>query len=94
MSIKVQSTARKFKLITGRDLMAQMKRIEKETKDEGNNMTEEMEFAQYGLHLAYYEVDLSKAKRDFSDFLETGMMEQGIEPLEKLSTKWSKELKG
>lgn len=92
--MKQLSTARKFKLITGRDIMRSMKDLDKESKDQGDNMTEVMEFVQYGLHLAFYEVDLSKAKREFSEFTESGMLDSTIEPLTKLTEKWQKELKG
>lgn len=91
---KQYSTAKKFKLITGVDLMKKNKELDKEAKSDGDNMTDLMEFLQYGLHLAFYQPDLTTAKRDFADFLETGMIESGIETLEKLSEKWSKEIKG
>lgn len=92
--MKVKSTATKFKLITGKDLMFVMKGLDKESKGEGEHLTELMEFIQYGLHLAFYNVDLAKAKKEFSEFMETSEMEDDIESFEKLTAKWSKEFKG
>lgn len=91
---KQYSTAKKFKLITGVDLMKKNKELEKESKSDGDNMTDLMEFIQYGLHLAFYQPDLTKAKREFAEFKDTGMIESDIESLEKLSKKWSNEIKG
>lgn len=92
--MKIQSTATKFKLITTKDLIFMMKKLETESKGEGENLTEVMENIQYGLHLAFYETNLTKAKQDYNEFLETRAKEDNVEPFEKLTKKWEKEFKG
>lgn len=92
--MKQKSTATKFKLITGKDLMYMMKKLEAESKGDGENLTELMENLQYGLHLAFYQVDLVKAKQEYGEFLTTREKEDNVEPFEKLTEKWSKEFKG
>lgn len=91
--MKRKSTARKFKLITGKDFFQAQKELEKASKGTGEGMTEITEFVQFGLHLAFYSEDLAKAKRDFSDFMESGEFDD-VEPLTKLVEKFTKEFKG
>ena len=52
-----------------------------------------MDFLQYGLFLALYESNLTKAKQDFAKFLETDMFDTNGESLTKLSEMWAKEIK-
>ena len=55
---KQLSTARKFKMITGKDLFQQQKAMDTELKKEDGEITDLMEFVQYGLyfvHLIYYQ---------------------------------------
>ncbi|WP_455566650.1 hypothetical protein, partial [Porphyromonas macacae] len=49
---KQLSTARKFKMITGKDLFQQQKAMDTELKKEDGEITDVMEFVQYGLYLA------------------------------------------
>ncbi|MEY8458587.1 hypothetical protein [Lactococcus ileimucosae] len=91
--MKQLSTARKFKMITGKDIYALQKKFKKLSEQEGVEMTEPMEFLQFGLYLALYEVDLSKAKREFSDFEETGEFDTNGKSLAVLVEAWSKEIK-
>lgn len=88
-----RSTAKTFKLITGRDLFAVQKQMDSEQKKEEGNVTELMDFLQYGLFLALYESNLTKAKQDFAKFLETDMFDTNGESLTKLSEMWAKEIK-
>ncbi|WP_205272511.1 hypothetical protein [Lactococcus taiwanensis] len=92
--MKQMSTAKKFKLITGRDLYAFQKKIEKETKSESENLTELMDFAQYGLYLAFYENDLSKAKIEFQEYQETDEFDTNGQSLKKLMERFADEIKG
>ena len=64
--MKKLSTARKFKMITSQDVMRASKQLEKKQKDEeANDLTDLIEYIQFGLYLAFYETDLVKAKADF-----------------------------
>lgn len=92
--MKRKSTARKFKLITNKDFFQAQKEFEKISNGTGEGMTEAMEFLQVGIHLAMYESDLSKAKKAFSDFVDSGEFDSEIEPLTKLIEKVTKEFKG
>ena len=65
---KQLSTARKFKMITGKDLFQQQKAMDTELKKEDGEITDLMEFVQYGLYLALFQDNIVKAKSDFSDF--------------------------
>lgn len=93
--MKKQSTARKFQLITGKDLFSQQKRIQKvtESEEENVNVNDVMEFVQYGLFLALYETNLPKAKADFEEYLETYEFDTNGLTLVKLFETWSKEIK-
>lgn len=92
--MKQMSTAKKFKNITGRDLFAFQKKIEKETKSESENLTELMDFAQYGLYLAFYEKDLSKAQIEFQEFQKTDEFDTNGQSLNKLFERFAEEIKG
>lgn len=92
--MKQMSTAKKFKLITGHDLYAFQKKIEKETKSESENLTELMDFAQYGLYLAFYENDLTKAKIEFQEFQKTDEFDTNGQSLKKLMERFADEIKG
>ena len=65
---KQLSTARKFKMITGKDLFQQQKAMDTELKKEDGEITDVMEFVQYGLYLALFQDNIVKAKSDFADF--------------------------
>ncbi|WP_195916684.1 hypothetical protein [Lactococcus petauri] len=91
--MKQLSTARKFKMITGSDLYATQKKFEQLSKQDDAEMTEPMEFLQYGLYLALYELDLTKAKREFSTFKETGEFDTNDQTLTSLVKTWAKEIK-
>ena len=65
---KQLSTARKFKMITGKDLFQQQKAMDTELKKEDGEITYVMEFVQYGLYLALFQDNIVKAKGDFSEF--------------------------
>ena len=93
--MKKLSTARKFKMITGQDVMRASKQLEKKQKDEeANDLTDLIEFIQLGLYLAFYENDLQKAKQDFKEFLETGEFDTGEETIKTLMEKFKEEFAG
>ena len=93
--MKKLSTARKFKMITGQDVMRVSKQLEKKQKDEqANDLTDLIEFIQLGLYLAFYQSDLQKAKADFQEFLETGEFDTGEETIKTLMEKFKAEFAG
>ena len=93
--MKKLSTARKFKMITSQDVMRASKQLEKKQKDEeANDLTDLIEFIQYGLYLAFNENDLQKAKADFKEFVETGEFDTGEETIKTLMEKFKTEFAG
>ncbi|WP_346349557.1 hypothetical protein [Lactococcus formosensis] len=83
------SPTRKFKLITGKDIFKASKELEKTMKDEeSNDATEMVEFVQYGLYLAFYNPDMTKAKEEFNKFIETGELDTGSETVKSLMEKF------
>lgn len=93
--MKKLSTARKFKMVTGQDVMRVSKQLEKKQKDEqANDLTDLIEFIQLGLYLAFNESDLVKAKADFKEFLETGEFDSGDETIKTLMEKFKAEFAG
>ena len=87
--MKKLSTARKFKMVTGQDVMRASKQLEKKQKDEeANDLTDLIEFIQLGLYLAFFENDLVKAKADFKEFQETGEFDSGDETIKTLMEKF------
>ena len=89
---KVLSTARKFKLITGKDLFKQQQSLKKVQEDEDGDMTEFMEFLQYGMYLSLFEDNLTKAKADFAEFMETSAFDTNGKSLNALMSVWKKEI--
>ena len=87
-----RSTAKTFKIITGRDLFAVQKQMEKEQGKEEGNVTELMDFVQYGLYLALYETNITTAKQAFAKFQETDLFDTNGETLTSLTDTWSKEI--
>lgn len=93
--MKKLSTARKFKMTTGQDVMRASKQLEKKQKDEeSNDLTDLIEYIQFGLYLAFYENDLVKAKADFKEFQETGEFDSGDETIKTLMEKFKEEFAG
>lgn len=93
--MKKLSTARKFKMVTGQDVMRASKQLEKKQKDEeANDLTDLIEFIQYGLYLAFYENDLVKAKADFKEFEKTGEFDTADETIKTLMEKFKQEFAG
>ena len=93
--MKKLSTARKFKMVTGQDVIRASKQLEKKQKDEeANDLTDLIEFIQLGLYLAFYESDLVKAKADFKEFLETGEFDTVEETIKTLMEKFKAEFAG
>ncbi len=83
--MKKLSVARKFKMITGQDVMRVSKLLEKKEKDENcNDISDTIEFIQLGLYLAFYESDLAKAKQEFAEFEQTGEYDTGDETIKSL----------
>lgn len=83
------SPARKFKLITGQDVMRQSKLLDKKRNDEeANDITDMMESIQFGLYLAFNQPDLSKAKEEYKEFSETREFDTGEETLTSLMDKF------
>ena len=93
--MKKLSTARKFKIITGQDVMRASKQLEKKQKDEeANDLTDLIEYIQFGLYLAFFENDLVKAKADFKEFQETSEFDSGDETIKTLMEKFKAEFAG
>ena len=93
--MKKLSTARKFKMVTGQDVMRASKQLEKKQKDEeANDLTDLIEFIQVGLYLAFYETDLQKAKADFKEFEKTGEFDTADETIKTLMEKFKEEFAG
>lgn len=87
--MKKLSVARKFKMITGQDVMRVSKLLEKKEKDENcNDISDTIEFIEYGLYLAFYESDLAKAKQEFSEFEQTGEYDTADETIKSLMEKF------
>lgn len=83
--MKKLSVARKFKMITSQDIMRVSKLLEKKEKDENcNDVSDTIEFIEYGLYLAFYESDLFKAKSEFALFEENGEYDTGEETIKSL----------
>ena len=93
--MKKLSTARKFKMTTGQDVMRASKQLERKQKDEeANDLTDLIEYIQFGLYLAFYESDLTKAKADFKEFEKTGEFDTGEETIKTLMEKFKAEFAG
>ena len=93
--MKKLSTARKFKMITGQDVMRVSKQLEKKQKDEeANDLTDLIEFIQVGLYLAFFENDLQKAKADFKEFEQSGEFDTADETIKTLMEKFKEEFAG
>ena len=93
--MKKLSTARKFKMITGQDVMRVSTQLEKKQKDEeANDLTDLIEYIQVGLYLAFYETDLQKAKQDFKEFEQSGEFDTGEETIKTLMEKFKAEFAG
>ena len=83
--MKKLSVARKFKMITGKDIMRVSKQLEKKEQDETcNDVSDTIEYIEFGLYLAFNEADLSKAKAEFAMFEENGEYDTGEETIKSL----------
>lgn len=83
--MKKLSVARKFKMITSQDIMRVSKLLEKKQKDEEcNDVSDTIEFIEFGLYLAFYENDLDKAKIEFAMFEKTGEYDTENETIKSL----------
>ena len=89
---KQLSTARKFKMITGKDLFQQQKAMDTELKKEDGEITDVMEFVQYGLYLALFQDNIVKAKSDFSDLRSNFEFDTAGKGLKELVELWQKEI--
>ena len=89
---KQLSTARKFKMITGNDLFQQQKAMDTELKKEDGEITDVMEFVQYGLYLALFQDNIVKAKSDFADFRSSFEFDTDGKGLKELVELWQKEI--
>ena len=89
---KQLSTARKFKMITGKDLSHQQKARDTELKKEDGEITDVMEFVQYGLYLALFQANIVKAKSDFADFRSSFEFDTDGKGLKELVELWQKEI--
>lgn len=90
--MKQLSTARKFKMITGKDLFQQQKEMEKVFKTEDGDVTDVMEFVQFGLYLALFQDNISLAKQEFAEFRETYKFDTNGKGLKELVDIWKKEI--
>ena len=76
-------------MITGQDAMRVSKQLDKKQKDEeANDVTDLVEFIQYGLYLAYHESDMSKAKSEFEEFERTREFDTADETIKSLMEKF------
>ena len=89
---KQLSTARKFKMITGKDLFQQQKAMDTELKKEDGEITDVMEFVQYGLYLALFQDNIVKAKSDFYYFRSSFEFDTDGKGLKELVELWQKEI--
>ena len=89
---KQLSTARKFKMITGKDLFQQQKAMDAELKKEDGEITDVMEFVQYGLYLSLFQDNIVKAKSDVSDFRTSFEFDTDGKGLKELVELWQKEI--
>ena len=89
---KQLSTARKFKMITGKDLFQQQKAMDTELKKEDGEITDVMEFVQYGLYLALFQDNIVKSKSDFADFRTSFEFDTDGKGLKELIELWQKEI--
>ena len=89
---KQLSTARKFKMITGKDLFQQQKAMDTELKKDDGEITDVMEFVQYGLYLALFQDNIVKAKSDFADFRSSSEFDTDGKGLKELVELWQKEI--
>lgn len=89
---KQLSTARKFKMITGKDLFQQQKAMDKVLKTDDGELTDVMEFVQYGLYLALFQDNLVKAKSDFTEFRSSFEFDTDGKGLKELVEIWQKEI--
>ena len=89
---KQLSTARKFKMITGKDLFQQQKAMDTELKKEDGEITDVMEFVQYGLYLALFQDNIVKEKSDFADFRSNFEFDTDGKGLKELVELWQKEI--
>ena len=89
---KQLSTARKFKMITGKDLFQQQKAMDTELKKEDGEITDLMEFVQYGLYLALFFFFFFFFKSDLSDFRSNFEFDTDGKGLKELVELWQKEI--
>ena len=89
---KKQSTAYKFKLITGKDIFKQQQQMKKIEEDPDGDMTEFMEYFQYGLYLALFQPNIEQAKVDFTEFCQTHAFDTQGKSLNALMDLWKKEI--
>lgn len=86
--MKKLSPTRRFKMITGQDVIKTSKQFEKSQKDEeSNDTTDLMDFLQYGLYLAFSGKDLKEAKKEFEEFKNTREFDTDDETLKSLMEK-------
>ena len=82
-------------MITGQDVMRASKQLEKKQKDEqANDLTDLIEYIQFGLYLAFFENDLQKAKADFKEFEQSGEFDTADETIKTLMEKFKAEFAG
>lgn len=82
-------------MITAQDVMRASKQLEKKQKDEeANDLTDLIEYIQFGLYLAFFENDLVKAKADFKEFEKTGEFDTADETIKTLMEKFKEEFAG
>jgi len=79
-------------MITGKDLFQQQKAMDTELKKEDGEITDVMEFVQYGLYLALFQDNIVKAKSDFSDFRTSFEFDTDGKGLKELVELWQKEI--
>lgn len=88
---KKVSTAYKFKMITDKDLFQAQQELDKALKS-GGEITEIMEFVQFGLYLALFQDNIPVAKSDFAEYKETHAFDANGKGLKELVELWKKEI--
>ena len=79
-------------MITGKDLFQQQKAMDTELKKEDGEITDVMEFVQYGLYLALLQDTIVNAKGDFADFRSSFEFDTDGKGLKELVELWQKEI--
>ncbi|PCR98860.1 hypothetical protein [Lactococcus fujiensis] len=85
--MKQLSISRKFKLITGSDIMKMMNDYKTDSENGMEKSTELMENVQFGLYLAF-QTDPATGKQEYSEYLKTGEFDTDGNTFTSLVDRW------